>query len=61
MSRPERVRQVLRNLLANALRYTRLAALCTQCCASDNTGWLRVAVRDTGAGIAAADLPHVFR
>lgn len=58
---PERVRQVLRNLLANALRYTPAGGTITLSAAqAANTGWLRVAVRDTGAGIAAADLPHVF-
>jgi signal transduction histidine kinase len=56
---PVRLREVLSNLLANALRYTpRGGSVRISVTASD--GHLRVAVRDTGPGIAADALPHVF-
>ena len=56
---PLRVREVLINLTANALRHTppggevRIAAAAA-------AGSLRFSVADTGTGIAPVDLPHVF-
>jgi two-component system sensor histidine kinase BaeS len=58
---PVRTREVLSNLVANALRHTpsggeiRLAAT-----TESNGSWVRVRVIDTGSGIAPEDLPHVF-
>ena len=56
---PGRIRQVLYNLLANALRYTpsggsihirsRLAGSCVE-----------LEIQDSGAGIPESDLPHIF-
>jgi len=56
---PERIHQVLSNLIANALRYT------------PGDGWIRISyevvetgvvieIEDSGAGIPAEELPHVF-
>lgn len=56
---PDRLQQVLHNLLGNALRHTpsggvvRLAAHTTEHA-------VRFTIKDSGAGIAAADLPHVY-
>ena len=56
---PDRVAQVLRNLLVNALRHTPPGGSVTVT-ASTTGRALEIAVADTGEGIAAEDLPHVF-
>ncbi|MBU0493248.1 MAG: HAMP domain-containing protein [Chloroflexi bacterium] len=56
---PDRIRQVLANLLDNALRHTPAGGRVTVQAASHD-GDVLVSVRDTGPGIAPADLPHVF-
>ena len=55
----ERMAQVLGNLIANALRFTPRGGTITLGAdtASDN---VRVRVNDTGLGIAAQDIPHIF-
>jgi two-component system OmpR family sensor kinase len=56
---PDRLAQVLRNLLVNALRHTPSGQSVTVT-ASPVTGAVEFAVVDTGEGIAAKDLPHMF-
>lgn len=56
---PVRVREVLSNLLTNALRYTPRGGS-VRVAAGGANGVLRVSVRDSGPGIAAEALPHVF-
>jgi signal transduction histidine kinase len=60
---PERMRQVLLNLLTNAARYTppggRITVRCGQV-ASLGDRSASIEVEDTGPGIAPEDLPHVF-
>lgn len=56
---PDRTQQVLIVLLDNAFKYTPEGGVVTlSACAEDDV--VRVRVRDTGVGIPAADLPHVF-
>jgi PAS domain S-box-containing protein len=55
----ERIMQVLANLLGNALKFTPSAGRATLRVARDGDA-VRFAVRDTGPGIAAEHLPHVF-
>jgi two-component system OmpR family sensor kinase/two-component system sensor histidine kinase BaeS len=60
---PARIRQVLENLLANALRYTlRGGRICVRCFREGRGDDARtvVSVADTGAGIAPDELPHIF-
>jgi signal transduction histidine kinase len=54
-----RFRRILANLLDNAIKYTPPAGgVAIE--AQIRGGWARVAVRDSGPGIAAADLPKIF-
>jgi signal transduction histidine kinase len=56
---PARIRQVLNNLIANALRYsTQGGSICVQYELSDKA--IAVTVSDTGRGIAEQDLSHIF-
>jgi two-component system OmpR family sensor kinase len=56
---PDRVSQVLRNLLVNALLHTPAGGSVTVS-AGVSSGMVEVAVADTGVGIAREDLTHVF-
>jgi PAS domain S-box-containing protein len=54
-----RVQQVLGNLVGNALKFTGDGGRITVSASQDDRE-VTIRVRDTGAGIPAADLPHVF-
>lgn len=56
---PDRVAQVLTNLLDNALRHTPSGGVVTLGC-DQVDGWVWYTVSDTGEGIAAEHLDHVF-
>lgn len=56
---PVRIREVLANLLENALRYTPRGGRVDVEAASEGA-WVRVSVRDTGPGIDPELLPRVF-
>ena len=56
---PDRVEQILINLLANALQYTRSGGAVTLLAESFDY-YVRVAVRDTGIGIPTEHLSHIF-
>jgi heavy metal sensor kinase len=56
---PDKLREVLTNLLANAIQYNRPEGSIDLVVERDN-GDLRLEVRDTGIGIAASDREHIF-
>ena len=57
---PERMRQVLGNLLSNALRHTGAGGTVQLAARRDGPGAFLLQVRDSGDGIPAEDLPHIF-
>ncbi len=56
---PDRVYQVMVNLISNALRFNRARGRVTVSAVSRN-GTVQVTVRDTGLGIAPEELPHIW-
>lgn len=55
----QRVNQVLHNLLENAVAHTRIGGS-IKVSAGARGKWVEVSVSDTGEGIPAEDLPHIF-
>ncbi|MFT4037795.1 MAG: PAS domain S-box protein [Thermomicrobiales bacterium] len=55
---PERVRQILLNLAGNAVKFTESGEV--QMIARQRQGRVEIAVTDTGIGIAASEIPHIF-
>ncbi|HEV8664182.1 MAG TPA: response regulator [Candidatus Methylomirabilis sp.] len=58
---PLRLKQILFNLLSNAVKFTPEKGSVTIRASQPEAGWIEVAVADTGAGIAADELPRLFR
>jgi signal transduction histidine kinase/DNA-binding response OmpR family regulator len=56
---PEHLQKVYSNLLSNALKFTPEGGAVQVLIAADSHS-VRISVRDSGPGIPAADLPHVF-
>lgn len=56
---PERLEQIVRNLITNAVRHTPPGGLILVSAERDHDSLL-IQVRDTGEGIAPADLPHIW-
>jgi signal transduction histidine kinase len=57
---PVRIREVLANLVANAIGHTPPGGRVTVAGGVESGAWVRLEVRDTGAGIDPGLLPHVF-
>jgi signal transduction histidine kinase len=56
---PDRLKQILLNLITNAIKYTPYGGSITlglRCI----DGWARLTVADTGQGIPSIDLPFIF-
>jgi signal transduction histidine kinase len=58
---PDRVRQIVQNLVENAVRYTPSGGQVRVTMQEDDAGGVRLAVADTGVGVGETDLPHIFR
>ena len=56
---PDRIREVIGNLLSNALRHSPEGGVVTMAC-THHTGVVVLRVMDEGPGIPPADLPRVF-
>lgn len=55
-----RVRQILQNLVSNAVRFTSKGGRVTATARLDGAGGIVLAISDTGSGIDAAEIPRVF-
>lgn len=59
-----KVTQIALNLLSNAIKFTPeggRVSLLGEVVSRENSSWLHIAVSDTGIGIAAEDIPKLFR
>jgi CheY-like chemotaxis protein len=56
-----RVKQVLINLLFNAIKYNKPGGTVVVECAPGEAGSIRISVRDTGAGLGAEQLAQLFQ
>jgi signal transduction histidine kinase len=54
-----RIREMLLNMVTNAIKYTPRGGTVSLSLKEDED-WVTFSVRDTGIGIAAGDLPHIF-
>jgi signal transduction histidine kinase/ActR/RegA family two-component response regulator len=57
----QRLRQVLLNLMSNAVKYNRAGGTIAVACDERDPGFLRITVTDTGAGIASDLYPKLFQ
>jgi signal transduction histidine kinase len=55
-----RLEQILANLVRNAVRHTPPGGIIAVGAAAEGNTAVRIEVRDTGQGIAAEDLPHIW-
>ena len=55
-----RIRQILINLLGNAIKFTSSGRITLVAQRDPQSGWTQLQVHDTGAGIPAADLSRIF-
>ena len=56
---PERLREVITNLFDNAVKYTEHGKISIGLTGDNNV--VQIYVRDTGKGIPAVDIPHLFQ
>jgi signal transduction histidine kinase len=56
----QRLRQVVINMVSNALKFTEIGGITIQCSLLERYDMLRIAVSDTGIGISPAALDYIF-
>ena len=56
----QRIRQVVINMISNALKFTEKGGVTIQCALLDRYDMLRISVNDTGIGISPAALDYIF-
>ena len=56
-----KIRQALRNLIGNAIKYTPNGGKVTLSSDENEAGIVNIHIQDTGYGIPATDLPHLFK
>jgi signal transduction histidine kinase len=56
---PHRIQEVLQNLINNAIKYTPEGSVTVSLTGNDSL--VQIQVQDTGAGIPAEDIPHLFQ
>ncbi|PMS16017.1 hypothetical protein C0Z18_25185 [Trinickia dabaoshanensis] len=63
LSDPDRIRQIMTNLISNAIRYTNEGGITVRACVSmsNNAPTLDIVVEDTGSGMPADSVERVFR
>lgn len=57
---PERIAQVMGNLLDNAVRHSAPGSVVTVSCRRTGAGWIELGVIDSGDGIAPEHIGHLF-
>lgn len=61
---PVKLRQILLNLLSNACKFTEdgeIEVVCARVSGENEREWIKIAVNDTGIGIAAKELTRLFK
>ncbi|NFV79194.1 response regulator [Magnetospirillum aberrantis] len=58
---PVRLRQILFNLVGNGIKFTPAGGRVTLTASADEGGWLRLEVSDTGIGMTAEQMSHLFK
>lgn len=56
---PDRIREVLQNIVDNAIKYTPEGSITMRLTGNPST--IQIQVQDTGPGIPAEDIPHLFQ
>ncbi len=57
---PQRIKQVLNNLVSNAIKYTPPGGTITISASTLSDEWVMISVIDSGYGILTEDRPHIF-
>ncbi len=60
LSDRQKVKQIVTNLLSNALKFTHQGQITIRASCDDRAGTLAIAVQDTGIGVAPADRDRIF-